>query len=99
MMQEHIDEIMDSFNFNRVAKAMEALDWGWAHSENITPTEYELRKKGRELLQEAKRYWQKYGLKEDYTVGSGGFYATYNGKYDYFKLVFALDSWNTECLN
>jgi len=47
-----IDEIMDYFNFARVRKTMEALDWIWSSAENGVPSETEIRIVARRLLRE-----------------------------------------------
>ena len=53
-VQKQIDEIMDSFEFDRVLKIMKALQWTWGFgaSEHY-PDEWELRKSARERLREA----------------------------------------------
>lgn len=53
LYQEQIDDIMDYFDFSRVAKTMEALDWKWHDPEFggcYVPEECEIRKKARRLL-------------------------------------------------
>ena len=86
--EEHIDEIMDNFDFRKVAFAMEAVDWHWATCEGV-PSESELRKVARHYLKEVAKhdsYW---------STGSGGFMAT---RYDdgNLGLVFQMSDWNTE---
>lgn len=46
-----IDEILDEFKFQRVHKAMLALDWKWAPA-NETPSIEELRAEAKRLLNE-----------------------------------------------
>jgi hypothetical protein len=68
-VDEQIDDIMDEFEFDKVHKVMEFLDWKWwfdGETERV-PEVYELRKKAREYL----RYVAKHGG----TTGSGGFMA------------------------
>lgn len=48
--QRWIDEIMDNFNFNRVAKAMKALEWEWHDAFEGVPTESEIRMQARHML-------------------------------------------------
>lgn len=48
-VEDQINEIMDWFNFGKVHETMVALDWKWV---NETPSEGEIRKKARELLQQ-----------------------------------------------
>lgn len=72
-VQELIDEVMDWFDFGRVAKVMDALDWKWTSAEyrgDGVPIEAEVRIRARELLKEV--------LKEDNSViSSDGFRASY----------------------
>ena len=51
-IQEQIDNIMDSFEFDKVVKMMEATNWTWA-SVNGIPTEQDLRRAARERLRDA----------------------------------------------
>lgn len=48
--QRWIDEIMDNFDFNRVAKAMKALEWEWHDAFEGVPTESEIRMQARYML-------------------------------------------------
>lgn len=48
-----MDEIMDSFDFDKVNKMMCAVDWKWASSEEGIPDQYELRKEARRLMKQA----------------------------------------------
>ena len=41
--QQHLDELMDSFNFARVARAMRALQWRWASANDSIPDEPHIR--------------------------------------------------------
>jgi hypothetical protein len=66
-IQEQIDEIMDSFDFEKVHKIMEALNWEW-HEQGI-PDIYSLRTSARKHLKQATE------IKG--TSGSGGLTATY----------------------
>ena len=47
---EVIDKILDEFDFERVHKAMVALNWEWYDAENGVPSIAELRKSARRLL-------------------------------------------------
>lgn len=51
-----VDEIMESFNFDKVYKAMVALDWKWACSEEGVPTIKELKETAEYLLRGAAEY-------------------------------------------
>lgn len=52
VLNNQVDEIMDSFDFRKVASVMKHLNWRW-HDSNIPPDEYEIRKNARELMKEA----------------------------------------------
>ena len=52
---EQIEDIMDSFDFSRVQKAMNAIGWKWAAKgmePAYIPTEKQLRQKARELMKD-----------------------------------------------
>lgn len=49
--QQLIDEILDQFDFEKVKKVMDALNWTWAMGTKAhVPDTPELRKKAREML-------------------------------------------------
>lgn len=48
--QKQIDNIMDFFDFHKVQKMMEAVEWTW-HGEGV-PIEPDLRQTARKLLQQ-----------------------------------------------
>jgi len=82
--QVQIDQIMDCFDFPRVAKVMEFLNWTWFDVGRV-PVEYEIRKYTRDLL---KRSANK--LQDGQYLGSRGFMAgKENGR---LYLRFELDS-------
>ena len=47
--QDAIDQIMDNFDFRKVADTMEKIGWHWARLEG-PPDEHELRRVARGLL-------------------------------------------------
>jgi hypothetical protein len=53
VLENQLDEIMDSFDFYQVGKMMSATDWIWARSENGVPDQYELRQEARRLMKQA----------------------------------------------
>lgn len=53
--QEHIDDIMDNFDFRRMLKMMHAVGWTWGAPAMI-PDESDLRSNARKKLSEA---WDK----------------------------------------
>jgi hypothetical protein len=53
VLENQLDEIMDSFDFKKVKKMMEAVDWVWATTDGEVPDEYELRKAARRMMRVA----------------------------------------------
>ena len=51
--EQHLDELMDSFDFTRVARAMRALEWRWASAENGIPVEPHIRATVRSYARQA----------------------------------------------
>jgi len=84
-MQKRVDEVLDHFDFEKVHKAMEALDWHWLSSTNGVPTIPELRQNARELLWDAV---------ENSCAGTGGFTAIYN-EYGDLILRFCIDEFES----
>jgi len=83
--EKQIDEIMDWFNFNKVAKTMKALDWKWLDG---VPEEPVIRKRARKLLTDLK-------TDKDDVRGTGGFVAHYTKKEDCYRLEFIVSEWDT----
>lgn len=52
VLNNQVDEIMDSFDFRKVADVMKYLNWTW-HESKTAPDEYEIRKNARELMRQA----------------------------------------------
>lgn len=88
--QDAIDEIMDNFDFGKVAKVMEGLNWRWANSETELqiPDVAELRKQARRLLKTA--------LKENTGIATGGFKVTYLKDEKFLHLEFVVSEWDTQ---
>ena len=93
-MYEEIEDILDHFNFEKVKKAMDALEWKYWDSEEDTVSIYELRKMARRLLIDVYNA----SNSDHWYSSSGGFGAErwmYPGdtkKYLYLKFVVA--EWN-----
>lgn len=68
-MNDEIDYILDTFNFERVHVAMTALDWKWREPHAI-PTIVRLKQCAKHLLDTA--------YKEKITICTGGLQATYH---------------------
>lgn len=94
--QEDIDYILDNFDFERIKKAMDALNWKYHDSEENTISIYELRKMARYVLKSLIPHVEK----DCYFIGCGGFHATVNNYGDLdkpvFKLQFVLEEWESE---
>lgn len=93
--QEMIDEIMDWFEFEKVHKVMEDLDWTWVSVGTRVPTLQDLRSSARRELHLAYDGLEKHGG-DNYFTGSGGFFASahklQNGKVS-LSLKFAVSDW------
>ena len=90
--QEMIDNIMDNFNFNRVAKCMEVLEWKWHDVEGI-PQEPDIRKLARKLLNAVKEEF----TSDRYSFSTGGFVVTVwyeAGNLDAMELSFVVADWD-----
>ena len=84
--EEIIDDILDEFDFGKVQKAMELLEWTWAGQGY--PTVGEMRKTARGLLKSLIPL-------ESGGVGTGGFVArktNIEGE-PFYELSFVLTSW------
>jgi hypothetical protein len=98
-----IDEILDEFNFAKVRKAMEALDWKWAGVG--IPTIDDLRNEAHRLLRGAANA-RLYEFKDDHWLegiqnSTGGFQAMAWCDEDKTKIIrldlkFVLTSWDEE---
>lgn len=91
--QEQIDDIMDNFDFNRVARVMDFLDWKWSLKEYRVPVEPEIRKQVRQHL--SKAYDRGQGQGRKYTLCTGGFACSYDPQYSELSLTFELDGWSS----
>jgi len=81
--QKLLDEIMDGFNFSRVADAMDSLRWVWFSSGGV-PCESEIRVAARVLLSQV--------ILNGGNVATGGFKAEYiDGE---LSLAFMLDEYS-----
>ena len=95
-MKKIIEGILENFNFEKVRKTMEFLNWTYYDSEEI-PTTYKLIKSAEKRLKEV--YEGATQNKEDYYSNSGGFkaFAEYNketGIVDFLQLEFVLTEWS-----
>lgn len=95
---DDIDEILDCFDFERVKKVMDHLNWEWVLSDSGVPEIYELRKRARELLQTVVVGVQKKESEGSYFTATGGFYAEARVYPDdskiYLRLSFQVTDWD-----
>ena len=68
-MNDEIDDIIETFNFERVHVAMTALDWKWRDPDAV-PTIARLKQRAKFLLDSA--------YKEKITIATGGLQAKYH---------------------
>ena len=71
MRYEAIENILDEFNFTQVQKAMGALEWKWAYSDEVPPPIGDLRRTARALLEEV----YEHSVCPEFTTATGGFEA------------------------
>lgn len=90
--QQHLDSIMDNFDFRNVHKAMRALDWVWASNDMEVPEPYHLREQVRRL------FWDCFSNKEQslITTACGGFWVSLDKEQDYADCKFAVSTWESE---
>lgn len=88
--EEHIQFIIDNFDFKKVSKVMHFLDWTWFDS-NKPPTIDRLKEIAKKLLNDA--YYSENG----YVISTGGFKAT--KLEDFLKLEFVIKEKDSEILN
>lgn len=96
---EMIDNILDNFDFSRVAKCMEVLEWKWWDiplSENDgIPLEADIRVTARRLLKGLPDTF----IKDSYCTGTGGLYvkAWYeNTDLVLMELTFVVADWRVD---
>lgn len=87
MNEEHIQYVLENFDFNRVERAMKSLNWEWNLS---IPTHEDLIKMAKDLL---------YGLIDNDTteMACGGFRAEriIDGDDEFFRLTFCVTEWDS----
>lgn len=102
--QHKLDEIMDQFEFYKVQRVMESLDWRWAGVGGV-PTTADLRQHVRERLTEmAVRRNARASNPDAWEDAfiSGGLWLEHfggrdeNGPWENFRCMFVLEEWTTE---
>ena len=91
-----IDAVMDEFDFEKVHRVMNFLEWKWINERKDleVPSIAQLKQAARRLLRESYRCWNKFGYSHA-IAGSGGFRAAFyeageDGDAN-FQLMFAVD--------
>ena len=69
--QRLVDEIMDDFDYEKVQKVMEYLNWKWYPIDGQIPSVTDLKKKSRELLYDVIEHSLKY--RSTCLISAGGF--------------------------
>lgn len=82
-LSHQIDEIMNNFQFNKVARAMAVLNWEWNSCEGV-PDERTIRSTARIVLESA-------GISDPGYCSTGGLVARYKG--GILTLQFVLEDW------
>lgn len=95
MRLETIENILDDYDFQRVQKVMEALDWHWVNAEwGGVPSIGALRRQARGLLEDVYHHTPSPFC----MVGTGGFEATRTMETGdlnkYLSLKFVVSEWN-----
>jgi hypothetical protein len=77
-VRDKIDEIMDRFDFDRVHKAMVALNWKWVGAgTSEVPSKYDLKRQARRLLNGAYETMCQEDSDGRGYLATGGFVATF----------------------
>lgn len=82
--QKNIDEVMDWFDFDKVAKTMATLNWSW-WDEGV-PSEGQLRRKARQLMTEC--------VERGRGVATGGFKVELDIPHNGITLEFIVSDWS-----
>jgi len=95
-MEKLVEEILENFDFERVKKVMDLLDWKYGDFDE-TPSLFKLIKTAEERLDYS--YKRAMERKEDCTTSCGGFqaFAGYNEEKEtvsYLELQFVLTTWD-----
>lgn len=100
--QKEVDEALEHFDFQKVHMTMQTLNWKWYHfdGDSRVPSLEEIKKRAKELLQEAAE--SAVMSKGEYVIGTGGFRAEAKycpkeeGKKSFLwvRLAFILEDWD-----
>ena len=95
VLYKEVETILDDFDFYRVQKAMQALNWTWASTGAEVPDIGDLRRVARQLLNQV---YVALDVQDEFSVATGGFKAegrmfTRSNK-KYLRLDFIISTWD-----
>ena len=99
-LRDEIENVLDWFDFERVCKVMEFLDWVWFDCDTPTgvPGVPELRIRARKMIYDCINNMSLIKeINRNYSICGGGFYARtsqYNEEKIYIELDFVVTSWD-----
>ena len=97
MLIEQVEETLDHFDFEKVRKVMEVLEWSYHDSEDTVASISETRRMARRMLTLA----YEAAPRPEYSTSCGGFEATrtmYPGDTTkYLTLKFVVTDWSNPC--
>jgi hypothetical protein len=85
--KEHWEQIIKWYDFEKVKKTMDALNWTWFDSDQ-PPSIGRIVESARDICKSA--------YDRNSTASTKGFSATYNKEEDILFLEFIVEEWNTE---
>lgn len=88
-INDRINYVMDHFDYERVRKTMEALNWRWINAEFQIPTVPELREATRKLLVRAINTAHR--DQKQVVMATGGFVVTVDPSEDFVSLAFTVE--------
>ena len=95
MLYKEVEAILDDFDFYRVQKAMQILNWTWATTDNEVPEVGDLRRVARQLLNQV---YVALDVQDEFSVSTGGFKASGRvyprSSKKYLRLEFIISSWD-----
>jgi hypothetical protein len=93
-IDEHIHEVLDELDFQRIYRAMLHLNWQWASAEDGVPNIPEMRKQVRKLMKST--YSEAMANHRNSGTCIGGFDVDYDYEHDIFDVKFVLAEWRTD---
>lgn len=90
LTEKQIEYVLDFTDFEKIQKAMQAMDWTWVNSAFGVPQVWELKSTARKMLTRVVSVAKRNGA--PVSLETGGFTAFYNPEEDFLELKFVLDS-------